>query len=75
MIKRGNVKLTANEFAKMELWDQITSAMYDGIDSVYGSSDMTDKEKEEVEYAILKKQNALYNYMGIEKIYDKLQKG
>ncbi len=65
-------KLTPNELAKMEMFDRMTLAFYDGVNgSTYGGDNITSKEESEVYRHMKKHTNSIRKQWGIDKILNK----
>ena len=64
-------KLTPNEVAKLEVYNRVQCALFDGAKDEYPKA--TDKEAEALEKAVNKHTRRIHKLLGMDKIYDKLE--
>ena len=64
-------KLTTNELAKLEVYNRVQCALFDGAKAEYPKA--TDKEAKDLEKAVDKHTWRIYKLLGMDKIYDKLE--
>ena len=63
--------LTDNELAKLLIWRQIEVTAYDGVNQAC-DNELTDKQANSIQSQLDKRENSLYTYLGMEKIFNKL---